>query len=196
MTRLDDRDLEAFREHLRSRAVWLLRDPRLRGRFDESDLVQETLLRAIDPKTFPCEAKTREAQLAWLISIQNHLAVDHLRKHFAQRRDVRKEVREQQLKTLRRDLDESAAMWMSLFVTQGASPSEQAAVDEEKRLLLQAIAQLPERERLIMQLRLDEDLTIAQIAQRVGLTPGSVAGLIRRAEQRLKVSRPPQRGAP
>ena len=58
MAGLEKWDFEQFRKELRLRADFLIRDPRLHGRFDESDLVQETLLKAIDPNTPPCQGKT------------------------------------------------------------------------------------------------------------------------------------------
>ena len=180
-----DWNFEEYRHELRQRANWLLRDVRLQGRFDQSDLVQDTLVKAVDPQTPPCHGQSREERLAWLIAIQNRLAIDRLREHFAQRRDVRKEVREQQIVALRQHLDDSTALWVSLFVAHSATPSEQVAAQEEQWLLRQAIERLPEREAAVMRLRLNEGLSIAEIAGRLGLTPGSVAGLIRRAEQRL-----------
>jgi RNA polymerase sigma-70 factor (subfamily 1) len=185
MAGLEKWDFEQYRKELRLRAGFLIRDPRLQGRFDESDLVQETLLKAIDPDTPPCKGTTPEERVAWLLAIQNNLAIDRLRQHFAKRRDARKELREQQLKALRRDLDESTAVWVSMFVAHSPSPSEQLMAWEERQLLRRAVEQLPQRESAVMRLRLDEGLTIAEIAERLQLTPGSVAGLIRRAEQRL-----------
>jgi RNA polymerase sigma-70 factor (subfamily 1) len=185
-------DFEEYRKELRLRAGFLIRDPRLQGRFDESDLVQETLLKAIDPQTPPCLGQTPEERVAWLLTIQNNLAIDRLRNHFAQRRDVRKELREQQLQALRRDLDESTAVWVSMFVAHSPTPSEQLVALEEQQSLRRAVEQLPDREAAVMRLRLNEGMTIAEIAERLQLTAGSVAGLIRRAEQRLT----PRKDAP
>jgi RNA polymerase sigma factor (sigma-70 family) len=185
MAALNDWNFDDYRHELRLRANWLMRDVRLQARFDQSDLVQDTLVKAVDPETPPCQGRSREERLAWLLAIQNHLAVDRLREHFAQRRDVRKDVREQQVAALRQHLDDSTAMWVSLFVAHNPTPSEQVAAQEEQWLLQQAVEQLPEREAAVMRLRLNEALSIAEIAERLRLTPGSVAGLIRRAEQRL-----------
>lgn len=185
MAPFDDWDFEEYRLELRQRAVWLLRDPRLQGRCDQSDLVQDTLLKAVDPETAPCRGSTRGERLAWLIAIQNRLAVDRLREHFAQRRDVRKEVQEQQVASLRQHLDDSTAGWVARLAAASPTPSEQVVAQEEQQMLRQAIDRLPEREAAVMRLRLHDGLSIAEIAERLQISPGSVAGLIHRAEQRL-----------
>lgn len=54
---------------------------------------------------------------------------------------------------------------------------------------------LPERERLILQLRFSEDLTQAEIAQRVGISQMHVSRLIRRSLARLRTVAEPQPAA-
>lgn len=52
---------------------------------------------------------------------------------------------------------------------------------EERSVLLPALAQLPERERLILQLRFVDDLTQSEIANRVGISQMHVSRLLARS---------------
>src|SRR5581483_4564149 len=78
---------ERHRALLRLRARHLQLDPRLRSRFDESDLVQETLLRAHTNRE-QCRGESEGERLAWLQVILERVALDHLDKAHAQKRDV------------------------------------------------------------------------------------------------------------
>ena len=52
--------------------------------------------------------------------------------------------------------------------------------------LTPALRQLPERERQILRLRFDEDLTQSEIAERIGISQMHVSRLLRRALERLR----------
>jgi RNA polymerase sigma-B factor len=57
---------------------------------------------------------------------------------------------------------------------------------ENRTVVDAALHALPERERQILYLRFEEDLTQAQIAERVGVSQMHVSRLIRRALSRLR----------
>ena len=82
-----------------------------------------------------------------------------------------------------------------------AGPSDEAAEkrldtlgDEDERLgridagatVFAAAAELPDRDRRILYLRFGEDLTQAEIAERVGISQMQVSRLLRRAVRRLQ----------
>ena len=50
------------------------------------------------------------------------------------------------------------------------------------------LADLPERERTVMVLRYVDDLTMAAIGERLGVSESTIDGLIRRALQRLRLT--------
>jgi RNA polymerase sigma-70 factor, ECF subfamily len=188
MTRLADWDWGWFRRELRARADYLIRDRRIRGRIDPSDLVQETILRAMDAAEAAeaaCRATSPVERLAWLSVILNNVAVSRLRHNFAQRRDVRKELCEQRLAEIKRAFDDSACVWLANIEGRASPPDDALALKEEKAALADAIDSLPEREQQVMRLRCIDHLTIAQIADQLRITPGAAAGLIRRAEGRI-----------
>src|SRR5260370_29991824 len=90
MVSLDGWDLNRYRAYLRSgtRLLWL--DRRVRVRFDESDLVQETLLRAA-ASAEPVRGKTDRERINWLERIQDRVLIDKDREHHADKRDVSRE---------------------------------------------------------------------------------------------------------
>ena len=58
-----------------------------------------------------------------------------------------------------------------------------------------ALAKMPERDRLILRMRYAEDMTQAQIAQRIGISQMQVSRLLRRSLERLRLlARPPSDG--
>src|SRR3954471_16408674 len=120
MPALDGWNLERCRNFLMTRARMIRLNPRIRVRFDESDLVQETLLKAADPATPACNGATEAERLAWLEQIQSNLYIDRYRAQHAGKRDV---DREQQF---RQELDQSTIHWEGHVPAADSSPSELA----------------------------------------------------------------------
>ncbi len=186
MADLSGWDLERYRRLLRAQAQRLRIDPRVRVRFDESDLVQKTFERACDPATPPCRGQADGERLQWLLAIERNLLRDAYDHEQAQRRDARRDQREQDLQRLGQALSDSSLAWDGIVPPDGLpSPSEQAARREELDGLEARVRSLPDRERTAIRLRYQEGLTIAAIAGRLGLTPGAVSGLLRRGAERL-----------
>jgi RNA polymerase sigma factor (sigma-70 family) len=68
----------------------------------------------------------------------------------------------------------------------GASPSDEAAVREQKRRLAQALTTLPPRSAMIFTLFYQEEMSIAEIAQTVGMSAGAVKVALHRTREALK----------
>ena len=60
------------------------------------------------------------------------------------------------------------------------------ALKSELAMVWAAISRLPEKEQLIMQLKFSQGLSDAAIAERVDLSPSSIAKYISRARDRIK----------
>jgi len=80
-------DLDRYRPLLRLQIRQMQLDPRLQRRFDSSDLVQETLLRA--QGNLPRFRGQTEADLVkWLQEILANVVTDEVRKARARKRDL------------------------------------------------------------------------------------------------------------
>jgi len=180
MSNLDGWNIERCRTFLKARARLIGLNPRIRVRFDESDLVQDTLLKAADPKTPGCKGTTEAERLAWLEQIQSNLYIDRYRAEHADKRDV---DREQQF---HQALNESTIHWEAQVAAAGSSPSEQAIRNEHSVRLALAIHQLPADQRDVLLAREMLHLSMLETAEVVQKSVGAVAGLYRRGLTAVK----------
>jgi RNA polymerase sigma-70 factor (ECF subfamily) len=139
-----------------------------------SDLVQETFLEAT--RNFSHFHGVSSAQLrAWLRGILVH-RLSKQRRRFCQtrKRGIDRERRLEELDT-------------SLLAT-GPTPSQIVSAGEELERFHQAIEQLPEDYRRVLQLRYQEGLTFEAIGPRMGRTANAARLLWLRAVERIKQS--------
>jgi RNA polymerase sigma-70 factor (ECF subfamily) len=171
-------DLERYREYLRTLARLQI-DDRLRGKLDLSGVVQQTLLEAHQARDQLHGLS--EAQLAaWLRrALANNLA-DEARRLGAQVRDVGRE------RPLRQAVDDSSARLEMLLVAKQASPSHQVVRQEDLLQLAEALARLPEDQRLAVELHHLEGRTLAETAEIMGRTRSAVASLVFRGLRNLR----------
>jgi RNA polymerase sigma-70 factor (ECF subfamily) len=171
--------LERYRALLSLRARQLHLDPRLKRRFGHSDLVQETLLKA--HRNLHQFRGTSEAEMIkWLQEILAHALADQMRMAKAGKRNLNLE------KSLENIVAESSGRLEAYLAAKQSSPSQQA---QRKELLLQvaqALESLPEDQRDVVMLRDLMNQQVAQIAQQLGRTEKSVAGLLLRGRQKLR----------
>jgi RNA polymerase sigma-70 factor (ECF subfamily) len=171
--------LERYQALLRLQFRQVQLDPRLRRRFDESDLVQEALLRA-HQNLADFRGENEGALVQWLEQILANVLTDAVRRERAQKRDV---ALEQSLDAV---LNESSTRLRGYLAADEASPSEQAERHEQLLRLAAALDQLPEDYRDVI---IQRDLLAApveQIATQMGRTARSVAGLLLRARRKLR----------
>ncbi len=179
---LEEWDLEKFRLALRERASRLRHDPRVRVRFDESDLTQETLRNALKARQIPEGLTDDNKKLAWLMAIQDTTLIDLHRKQFAAKRDVR---RERDLQSLRKALRDSSIQEAHLAIDPSAPPAEKAEQREDERLTDDAIARLGPPQSDVLRLK-KEGRTFEEIGAALGLTPASAAGHYYRGLKKLR----------
>jgi RNA polymerase sigma-70 factor (ECF subfamily) len=170
-------DLKAYRSYLLVLAR-LQVSTRLAARLDASDLVQQALLRAhqgLDQfQGGPEQIK------AWLRQILARTVANAIRHQCQACRDVRLE------RALQADVDASSRRLDDWLATEQSSPSEVCQRDEQLRALAVALESLPEEQRTVLVLKHCQGQTVDQVAQQLGRTPASVAGLLRRAMQALR----------
>jgi RNA polymerase sigma-70 factor (ECF subfamily) len=177
--------LERFRPYLRLLARLQL-GPRLQAKLDASDVVQQTLLRALEGL-----AQFRggsEAELAaWLRQILARQLANAVRDLERAKRDAGRE------RPLQAALAESSARLEAWLAAEQSSPSQQAERNEQLLLLAAALEELPEAQREAITLHHLHDWTLDEVGRRLGRSPAAVAGLIKRGlkQLRLQLQGPP-----
>lgn len=167
-------DLEQFRPSLRILARILI-EPKLRSKFDASDVVQQTLMDA--HKNYDQFRGKTEAELkAWLRQMLIHDLADELRKFGRDKRDAGLEIA----------IHNSACRTDAFLPGSQTSPSSGAARKEEAVRLADAVARLPEDQRNAVELHHLQEYSLEETAERLGKTLGSVASLIHRGVKELR----------
>jgi RNA polymerase sigma-70 factor (ECF subfamily) len=153
---------------------------RLRGKVDESDLVQETFLEA--HRHFGRFRGTTEAELmSWLRQILAGVVANLLRRYYGtQRRDVRLE------RELADDLDRSSHALAGRLAARQSSPSQRAAQREQAVLLADALGRLPAAYQEVIILSHLEGLSFPEVARRMDRSVDSVKNLWARALAQLR----------
>lgn len=164
IARSDPDAFASFYDRWFERALALARSLTRRDESFCMDVVQDTMLQVIRKPPAPAS----EAALAqWLARAIVHRTIDRLR---AERR--------------RRKREERAAR------SERGEPTADGSLAEQNGWLAAALADLPERDRALLQARYHEDLTLADAGARLGMTANAAHGRIRRALHRLRHASP------
>ena len=162
---------DAYREYLRLLAqLWMPR--RLQRKMDASDLVQDALLKAYakgdqfhgDPSQYK----------AWLRVILKRIVLDRVEKYVRTPEQSAREV------------EKSSRRLESWIEADQSSPSDRAIRDEQLEHLAQLLAELPEDQQEVLIRKHCRGEKVAEIAEDLGRTTASVAGLLRRGLERLR----------
>jgi RNA polymerase sigma-70 factor (ECF subfamily) len=155
-------------------------DSRFQGKFDASDVVQQTLLEAC--RDLPQFRGQTEAELmAWLRQILAHVFAHEIRRYRGTRlRDMAREM------SLEQALAQSSQRLGDILAASGSSPSQQAAQHEQEVLLADVLARLPDDYREVIILRNLEGLSHEEVARRMDRSVGAVRMLWVRALARLR----------
>jgi RNA polymerase sigma-70 factor (ECF subfamily) len=174
----DSGRLEEHRDYLRLLARLHL-NPRLRSKFDPSDAVQQTLLKAYENwEQFRGQGDAELA--AWLRRILANTLTDALREFGRAKRDLGRE------QSLEAALADSVQSLQGLLGTPPSSPSRQAMRHEDLLRLAQALEQLPEDQRTVVEMHHLQEKSVADIGRALERSEAAVAGLLRRGLKRLR----------
>jgi RNA polymerase sigma-70 factor (ECF subfamily) len=173
-----ERLLEAYRHYLRFVARTCLTSA-LAGKADESDLVQETLLKA--HQNFASFRGASEGELVtWLRQILAQNVAQLVRRFRTTSRDLQRERSIEEL------VSQSSALLAGLAAASGTSPSMAAERRDTGVVLAAALAELSDDQREIIFLRHVEELSWAEIAARMGRSQDAARMLWTRTLKKLR----------
>ncbi len=176
--REDIRPVEDYRDYLLL-LVRLQMGSRLRAKVDASDVVQQAILHAHERRAQFRGATEGEWQ-AWLRVILANALATMVRRYDAQARNPRRE------RSLEAELERSSSGLEGLLAADLTSPSERAVRGEELLRLADALAQLPDDQRRVVELHYLKGLTVADVADQIGRTRPAAVGLLFRGLKRLR----------
>lgn len=164
--------LEPFRSYLEVLARVHL-DPRLRGKLDAADVVQQALPRAY--AAWPdLQNPDQPVLTTWLRRILARTLADVVRHYERDKRAVGLE------RSLEAELDRSASGLVGWAAADQTSPNQAAIRNKEVLRLADALAALPEPQMEVVVLKHLRGWTIQQIGEHLGRTVPAVASLLRR----------------
>jgi RNA polymerase sigma-70 factor, ECF subfamily len=170
--------LEGFRGYLALLARLQLA-PQLRGKIDLSGVVQQTLLEAHQAMD-QFGRMTAEQQTAWLRKALACNLADEIRKLGTARRDVGRE------RSLEQALEESSTRLETWLADGQSTPIEQAVRNEQLLQLAEALAQLPEDQRLAVELHHLRGQPVTDVASELGRSEGAAGALLVRGLKKLR----------
>jgi len=165
-----------YRPYLR-RVVELRLDPRLRLRFDPSDIVQDAQLEAFRRLADYLERQPMPFRL-WLHKTVSERMVRLRRDHVAaERRSVGREVGLP---------DETSIALVQGLMAAGSSPSRRVSRAELARRVRQALARLSETDQEVLLMRTFEGLSFEKVGTLLGIEPAAARKRYGRALVRLQ----------
>ncbi len=163
---------EAHRDYLRFLArLWMPRG--LQRKMDASDLVQDALVKAC-AKGDQFQGHAGGQYKAWLRVILKRTLLDRIEKY--------KGTPEESV----RKVNESYRRLESWIEADQSSPSERMIRDEQLEHLAQLLAKLPDDQQEVLFRKHCLGCKVADIAEDLGRTIASVAGLLRRGLEQLR----------
>lgn len=171
--------LERYRAYLLVLARVQL-DPRLQGKLDPSDVVQEALLKAHE-KQEQFRGGCEEELTAWLRRILANTMIDGLRRFVGEGREV---GRERPLETV---LEQSSARLEAMLTADTASSPVQRSIHQEQLLhLAGALEHLPADQRTAVEMHHLQGQPLEAIATQLGKSKQAIGGLLRRGMSKLR----------
>ena len=153
--------------------------PRLQAKLDPSDIVQQTLLQAHQArKSF--RGTTRYELMAWVKQILTRNLIKAARDFGRAKRDVDREL------SLETALQTSWLKVDQVLAKSDRSPLDRMRGDEEQLQLCAAVSELPEAQRLAVELHHFLGWPVSRIADEMEKTPVAVSGLLKRGLRALR----------
>jgi RNA polymerase sigma-70 factor (ECF subfamily) len=149
--------------------------PLMRAKIDPSDIVQETLLCALQNEDrFHGHSEAQYA--AWLRRMLANRLTDAFRHFHTASRDLWRE----------RSLEQALQGLANQLVSDSPGPDERVAREEDFLHLAWALAELPDDQRTAVEMKHLQGRSLEEIGLHLGRSKAAVAGLLRRAVVRLR----------
>jgi RNA polymerase sigma-70 factor (ECF subfamily) len=174
----DDWEPERYSQYLRLLARLQL-DQRLAAKLDASDVVQQTLLQAHEHKD-QFRGHSEAELIGWLRTILANTLAGAVRRFTTEARDFGRE------RSLQESLNESSARLEGFLAAEQSSPSERVMRVEELVRLAEALAQLPDDQRLVVELHHLKGMPVAEVAEVVQRSKSAVMGLLFRGLKKMR----------
>ncbi|MBL8818154.1 MAG: sigma-70 family RNA polymerase sigma factor [Planctomyces sp.] len=168
-----------YRDRL-ERIVSFRIDPRIRGRLDASDVLQEAYLDIASRLPVFIES-TEVSFFVWIRQRTLQTLIDIHRRHFRHKRDAGRDIRF----ASSQPTDGTSLSIASFLVDQATSPSQAMLREEEMKWLQEALNGMNEVDREVLALRHFEQLGNSQVAEILGITPTAASNRYLRAAARL-----------
>lgn len=156
-------------------------DPTMRSKIEPEDILQQVYLetfRAIGQFDY----QGKDSFLRWMYAILDRKLIDEHRAMRAERRDVRREVKQ----SANTGQHTTYVDLMARVMSAGHSPSQVVRKDEALGVLNACVATLPEHYREVIQMRFIEGMPVAEVARQLGRSIGSIHMLCHRALRQLR----------
>ena len=150
-----------------------------RAKFDESDIVQQTMLDACE-NLHNFRGKSDAELTSWLRTMLCRNLLDAIRQLRSQKRDVAKEI------NLNAEASNSRRPAGFAVSAETTSPSLVVARSEELNYMRAAISRLPAQQGEAILLHHINGWSLAEVAQHMQRSAGAVAGLLHRGLRTLK----------
>jgi len=158
---------------------------RFGGKFDPSDVVQQTLMEAWQGWE-RMQARDEPQRIAWLRQILAHQLARFVRHHEGtQMRDIARE------RSIELSIDQSARRLDAFLIAQDPSPSQVVAAQEQLERLAEVLERLPDDYRQVILLRNLQELSHQEVAERMGRSEAAVRMLWLRALAALSAALKP-----
>ena len=174
--------LSAYRSRLR-RMVSLRMDPRAQGRFDTSDVIQEAYIEAAERLPRYVEDEDRMPFFLWVRFLVGQKLLQFHRAHLgAQARAADGEVGLNRPSGVGASAHSVASVWLA----ESATPSRAAIAEEEHARVREALESMSDTDREVLVLRHFEQLSNAEVATLLDLSPQAASARYVRALTRIQ----------
>ena len=182
--RINQGDQEAMADYLQFRRHDLLAvilnkmGMALRSKIEADDIYQEVSAAAVmkmDELDF-----SEKGPFGWLCEVAQRRIIDADRKFSAQKRAAHKEV------GIHGSAEQSQIGIANLLIASITSPSAAFSRHQKEFKLLQALQEMPEEQRTVLQMRYADGKPTKEIAECIGKSDGATRVLLTRAMKKLK----------